>query len=139
MFPLLPISLNYVLSYAETQTLSIGDDFCSFLIFIEFLCLFVSQNTPFILPLEQTCDNRDNSFVSTHDLLDHCASQIFLRGYRISTSHSRRSFIFCVFNLLRQYIESEGKQSKYFEEIKMFPFCFDKFQISTFQLVQIYG
>lgn len=102
-FLFLPTGLNYVTFCVITPRLSIRDDCCLFLIFIVF-CVFIcfpKYPLPYIfLSLEQTCDNRADSFVSTWDLLDHYASQILLRGYRVSTRHSGRSYIFCGFNLL---------------------------------------
>lgn len=98
-FLFLPRGLNYVAFCVITPRLSIRDDCCSFLIFIVFCVFICFPKYPlpyFFLPLEQTCDSRADSFVSTRNLLDHCASQILLRGYRIST----RSFIFSVLNLL---------------------------------------
>lgn len=66
------IGLNYITFCVITPCLSIRYDCCSFLIFT------VIYHISF-LPLEQTCDNGADSFISTWDFLDHSASQIIVK------------------------------------------------------------
>lgn len=115
----LSIGLNCVAFCVITPPLSKRDDCCSLLSFNGF-CVYLFLNTLlpyFFLALEQTCGSRSDSFVSVLDLLDHCASQILLRGYIISTRFSGMSFIFCGFNhsilVQRENRVNIFKKSKY--------------------------